>query len=893
MSNGLRKSLTILATLGAACALLAAGSVRRSARAGEPASGGAPVLTTTGFWRCHFTWRTEDVKLKSGEIQPSLVGRRSRKASQISKAKDVRSTAVPPEDWASGDFDDGNWFRARGPFYARRDRQLALMCFRGKFEVTDPGSAGPLSLSMTFRGGAVVYVNGKEVGRANLPDGDVKPETPGEAYPPETYVNPEGQLIRWVGFGDPQKYAAGFAKRDRSLKVEIPASALKKGVNVLAVELHRAPTDELLYTSTFKTSYNYSLWAMIGLIRLRLTSPAGKGLVSNAAPGAKLLVWNHTSCNSVHETDFGDPNEKLRAVRIAGTRGGVFSGKLVVSSGSALNGVAAEVADLAGPDGAKIPASAILVRYAQLGPDTEDVNEGLKPCDGGTEVRYKRGTRRFEALLPEAPAEVPVSAKGGVALQPVWLTVRVPRDARPGEYRGGLTVRADGKEVAKTEVRLSVSDWALPEPQDSLTHSGLIQSPYSVAIQYKVPLWSEEHWKLMDQSFEYAAQLGCKTVYVPLLRRTYFGNEHSMLRWIRNGDGKWDYDASIVERYIDTAVKHLKKPPVVCFICWELSTGSHYAGMTKTSFVSNTGVCFTVKDPKTGKLEDAVGPKWGDPAAPAFWKPVLDRMRGILAKHGLEKSMMVGITGDRHPREDAVKDLKAAADVPWVKASHFGPQPIFGQPVGYATEVWGVGLPPDPASKRQYGWKRNVRTALFPRFQASPMGKALQTGAPLGMYRMGFESCLAANSRGVGRCGLDFWPVLKDKRGRPQYILGRYPENSNWHGGWLHNSFPYILWPGQQGPLATARFEAYREGLQEAEARIFLEKILSDPAKKAKLGDALAGEVQDILDERVRAIRRTASGQSYVHYRWYVGAGPASPGKTRRLYDAAAKAAAR
>ncbi|MHC4916692.1 MAG: hypothetical protein ACYTGB_14495, partial [Planctomycetota bacterium] len=160
----MRKTLHVsgigLVLLGAACALLPASA----AAAGEPAAGGTDVLTTTGFWRCHFTWRTEEVKLKSGEVQPSVVGRRSRKAGKVAKAKEVRSTSLPPENWQSADFDDAGWFRARGPFYARNDRGLALMCLRGKFEVTDPAVAAPLSLSLTYRGGAVVYVNGKEVG---------------------------------------------------------------------------------------------------------------------------------------------------------------------------------------------------------------------------------------------------------------------------------------------------------------------------------------------------------------------------------------------------------------------------------------------------------------------------------------------------------------------------------------------------------------------------------------------------------------------------------------------------------------------------------------------------------------------------------------------------------
>jgi hypothetical protein len=47
-----------------------------------------------------------------------------------------------------------------------------------------------------------------------------------------------------------------------------------------------------------------------------------------------------------------------------------------------------------------------------------------------------------------------------------------------------------------------------------------------------------------------------------------------------------------------------------------------------------------------------------------------------------------------------------------------------------------------------------------------------------------------------------------------------------------------------------------REGLQEAEARIFLETILLDKTKRAALGEKLAGEVQALLDTRQRDFRR-------------------------------------
>jgi len=45
-----------------------------------------------------------------------------------------------------------------------------------------------------------------------------------------------------------------------------------------------------------------------------------------------------------------------------------------------------------------------------------------------------------------------------------------------------------------------------------------------------------------------------------------------------------------------------------------------------------------------------------------------------------------------------------------------------------------------------------------------------------------------------------------------------------------------------------------REGAQDVEARVFLEKALLDDALRAKMGDHLARRCQKLLDDRVRAI---------------------------------------
>jgi len=60
-----------------------------------------------------------------------------------------------------------------------------------------------------------------------------------------------------------------------------------------------------------------------------------------------------------------------------------------------------------------------------------------------------------------------------------------------------------------------------------------------------------------------------------------------------------------------------------------------------------------------------------------------------------------------------------------------------------------------------------------------------------------------------------------------------------------------------------------REGVQEAEARIVVERALLDKALRAKMGEEKAKEYQDLLDLRTRCYRTACKG-SWV---WFAGSG--------------------
>jgi len=890
--RGFVKPIVLVVVSAGLAAGWAGGGTAAPSAAETSDRGETAILDARSLWRCHVMWKTLQVRRKSGGLQFVSVDRKRR----LHEVTAPRTTDSPPPGWAAPAFDDSAWSRARTPLFARWTQAVALVCVRGRFQITDPAAltGTDLNVSVAYHGGAAVYVNGREVARGNLPEGRIGPDTPAEDYPHEAYVAPQGYRLRWVGFGDPEKYKERFALRTRALTARIPASALRKGTNVLAIEIHRAPTSETYFTAPIKDYARYSLWDLCSLESVTLTGPAGGGVIANVAPPKGLRVFNWPATAALHSIDFADACEPLRPIEIAGARNGAFSGQVGVGSDEPIKGLTAAASDLTSVGGAKIPTSAIQVRYPL---STDGVYRYAGSGRGRPASVYdQRGVRHFDALVDAAPAEVPIHEPARGAVQPVWITVTVPRDAAPGAYTGTLTVSAEGAKVADVAIRLTVADWVLPDPKRFESFVGLVQSPNTLAAKYNVPMWSEAHWKLLDRTFALLGQVGTKDVYILARGRTFHGNEQSMIRWIKRPDGTWDHDFSIVERYLDLAVKYLGTVPVVGVYCWDVDSGSTYFGYPRghkhAHLVEKTGQPFTVLDPKTGLLSEARSPKWGEPAVRAFWKPVFGGLRKVLAERGLEQSMMIGLTPDKRPEKDAVEDLKAVSGgAPWISHAHPYSRDIHGQPVGYLTTVWGAGSIPDPATKRCYGWKTPFMAAVYPRLRTAPCGEGLRNNSAPLLYRMAVERALlsTAGLRGIGRCGADFWPVSTDRRGRPRSVLGRYAAASAWHGGWIWYAFDYVIAPGPTGPVSTVRFEMLREGVQQAEARISLEKILTDPARRAGLGADLAARCQRILDERVRDSQRAmAQGGGGLPFKWYVGGGVAR--RTAELYAAAAAA---
>lgn len=140
-------------------------------------------------------------------------------------------------------------------------------------------------------------------------------------------------------------------------------------------------------------------------------------------------------------------------------------------------------------------------------------------------------------------------------MQPVWMTVNVPSDAKPGKYTGRMTVSSSNAKTRSIPVELIVSDHILPPASDWAFHLDLWQNPYSVARYENVPLWSDAHFEAMRPVMKMLADAGQKSVTATIMNRPWNGQTEdafgSMVTKIRRVDGTWLYDYTIFDHWVE------------------------------------------------------------------------------------------------------------------------------------------------------------------------------------------------------------------------------------------------------------------------------------------------------------------------------------------------------
>ncbi len=758
----------------------------------------------------------------------------------------------PSTNWFAADYDDTGWTRCYmeevnswnagfGSVGQPGERFWAVLT-RTRFGVSDPAKVNDLQLEVEYLGGIVVYVNGREVGRSHLPEGQSGILAVADDYPEEAYLMADGQPLPPYRATDQRLQAeemlARYRARNRKATIRIPSSALVKGGNLIAIEnRHAAVTRPMAVWG----------WSHAGLRSAKLVSAGGAGVMEYAGQLKGTRVWNAEMAepiawtlsndeaqimwaeNKAGRVDpggilAGNPFDALGPIRIVAPRNGVGVGQAVVSDVDGLKGVKAAVSDLKLDGGASLPSSAVELMYG---------------------TRH-RNSRMLEGLFPTPPE--------GANTVPVWLRVRVPKTQASGWYTGTLTITANGKSFP-VPVQVWVASFAVPSPKESRLDIGFMQSYDNVANQYQVPLWSDAHWKHMASSFRLMGELSNDSIMVKVFDLSYNAfafKQHwvdPLIRFVRQGD-KLRPEFSRFEKYLDEYLKHAGPPRAISVEVWKHGlynmvgmSGNGYEVTSRDIGQTTAKPMVRVVDLATGEESQGLAPLFHEPDGEAFYKALILGVRDIAVKRGIsERAVMMGVPEDYRPTQEqgelwkkwlpgyrwhfyshcsndpsidggtAYSQNKNPND-PKVQALMQGRMIATGSEIemGFREDMGGHGVLQIKALEHQLtvGWEYVIhRTRRFSTYDVShPIWYLKHPLKMVGQW---------------GRVGLDFWDMSKNAK----------VSNISYH-----SQIEAITCPGPEGALPTVRFEMARQGIQAAEARrAIIAMALKLPAEeKAKI----------------------------------------------------------
>jgi glycosyl hydrolase family 123 len=537
-------------------------------------------------------------------------------------------------------------------------------------------------------------------------------------------------------------------------------------------------------------------------------------------------------------------------LRLTGPRNGTCSAAVVVLGGE---DPTATVTMLRGPDG-EIPASSLRLRYAAR--------------EQGYELRHEPHLRDGETanyleayhdvlLNAPLPSDPDGTSGSGSDATPVWLTVRIPPDAAPGEYRGQM--RIAGRVVP---IVLAVSAWNCPDPNDWTAHAGIVTCPEALAAHYRIEPWSQEHWELVEQELKLLGGLGADELWIrPLASNAIRGASH--LVEFRTRGETIEPDLTNLSRYLKRYEQNVGIPEHVMLNVWDEPFRPPRRG-------PRTPTARVILDGKEAKIP-AVTESDGEP----IWRRFVQEAMAQIKERGWERTTAVfALAGDQRPSEDEVKAFaQIAPDVGWAVWTHgrgekppnqleSGEKYVFqnGMHVAYYAHPYTPGISDWARPKTgkvirthiarglQGGWEEGFATYASCR-------NYLHKYAPPTQYR-GYAngtniSLPVAHKIGAGFAFLwfDFW---SPPGGKPNALLNR------WSSTLTRSGSPSLVEPGPSGPVATVRYEMLREGLQETEARIQIERAIVS----GRLPKALVDRAIDVLDEGVQARYRNGKFQA-------------------------------
>ncbi|WP_198165682.1 glycoside hydrolase domain-containing protein [Agromyces laixinhei] len=347
----------------------------------------------------------------------------------------------------------------------------------------------------------------------------------------------------------------------------------------------------------------------VTLTNIRLVEPAGGAACnfSSLAPGVSYVCRNNSPNHTITAADMGagawstnyrataqaagrtiEANARLFPVDLTeglveegGASVTVPSGEFATSSFARVPrvGAAGTAAGADQPLTLQVPsngrASAQLAVTA--GDDVDDLavtvstltevgEGGSASIDGAVTVRYPEyienqveGGLIADPLQEVGSVDVPAGRN-----QPVWFTVEVPTGTEPGVYEADVAVSSAAGAIAERTLRVVVPETALRPVADRPFVLDLWSHPDAVADQLGLEPWSEEHFAALEPYWEDLAAAGQDVVNLAITEDPWLVEHEGQIRaqtwspYRSTVDWTWDgtefgFDFAVFDRLVTDA----------------------------------------------------------------------------------------------------------------------------------------------------------------------------------------------------------------------------------------------------------------------------------------------------------------------------------------------------
>lgn len=538
--------------------------------------------------------------------------------------------------------------------------------------------------------------------------------------------------------------------------------------------------------------------------------------LTDTKPHDSEEVWRKQSAPtqlSWGSTDIRYPKLSIPAVakkarwQTKAWRGERVNAQAVLWTTNDLNEVTLSVSDLKSGSNV-IPASAASARFVRY-VMTDELSK-----DGSTGCGHRENKAEWDSSIVADALDInKILEVKALSTQPLWYHVWIPEDAKPGKYKGTMTVSGKNLSPMQLQVEIEVMNRTLPAPKNWKFHTDFWQNPYSVARYHQVPLWSQAHFEAMRPIMKMIADAGQKVITTSIMHKPWAGQteDHfdSMVGKMKTIDGCWFYDYTVFDKWVEFMMNEIGiDSQINCYtmIPWALS--------------------FDYFDQATNRVL-YVEAKPGDAMYNDYWGSFLkDFARHLKEKGWFEKTTIAMDERGLEAMKEAIKVIRKAD--PNFKISLAGNyhQEIEADLYDYCI-AYGQNFPAEVKARRDAeGKTSNVYTCC-----SEPLPNIFSFSPPAeGTWTM--WHAVAGNYDGYLRWATNSWNMdpLRDSRFR------------TWAAGDCYQIYP--------GPRSSIRWERIIEGLQDAEKiRILREEFTQkkQTSKLKKLNDAVSLFVHENL----------------------------------------------